>query len=137
VDVGALYEDAHGVLARLRATEPVSWVPALEGWLVTGYDESVAVMRDSRGLAVETRGCLRPGRRATACSRWTVPSTRSTGHLSWRRFRPAQVPARFGDEVRRLACWPRVQVLGMGTWETLRTAQESSDGSARDGPVAG
>jgi cytochrome P450 len=41
-----LDDDPHPVLARLRATEPVSWLPALDGWLVTRYDDAVAVMRD-------------------------------------------------------------------------------------------
>lgn len=38
--------DPHAILARLRAREPVSWLPALNGWLVTRYDDAVAVMRD-------------------------------------------------------------------------------------------
>ncbi|MEQ7006621.1 cytochrome P450 [Actinopolymorpha sp. B17G11] len=38
--------DAHAVLARLRASEPVSWVPALGGWLVTRRDLVLAAMRD-------------------------------------------------------------------------------------------
>ena len=41
-----LDEDPHPVLAKLRASEPVSWLPALDGWLVTRYDDAVAVMRD-------------------------------------------------------------------------------------------
>jgi cytochrome P450 len=41
------------VLARLRATEPVAWVPALSGWLVTRYDHAVQVMRDSRAFTVD------------------------------------------------------------------------------------
>jgi hypothetical protein len=39
--------DPHPWLARLRATEPVSWLPALHGWLVTRHDLAVAVMWDS------------------------------------------------------------------------------------------
>ena len=41
-----LDDDPHPVLAKLRASEPVSWLPALNGWLVTRYDDAVAVMRD-------------------------------------------------------------------------------------------
>lgn len=41
-----LDDDPHPVLAKLRASEPVSWLPALDGWLVTRYDDAVAVMRD-------------------------------------------------------------------------------------------
>ena len=31
----------------------MAWVPALDGWLVTGYAEAVAVMRDSRTFTVD------------------------------------------------------------------------------------
>jgi cytochrome P450 len=46
VSLDQLDEDPHPVLAQLRAREPVSWLPALDGWLVTRYDDAVAVMRD-------------------------------------------------------------------------------------------
>jgi cytochrome P450 len=45
--------DPHPALARLRAAEPVSWVPALDGWLVTRYDLAVAVMRDPATFTVQ------------------------------------------------------------------------------------
>ena len=35
--VEELTGDPHPLLARLRATEPVSWLPALDGWLVTSH----------------------------------------------------------------------------------------------------
>jgi cytochrome P450 len=38
--------DPHPLLARLRAEEPVSWLPALNGWLVTRRDLALSVMRD-------------------------------------------------------------------------------------------
>src|SRR5207248_2820623 len=38
---------------RLRDTEPVSWLPALHGWLVTRHDLAVAVMRDSAAFTVD------------------------------------------------------------------------------------
>ena len=47
-----LDRDPHPALAALRASEPVSWVPALEGWLVTRYDLAVAVMRDPATFTV-------------------------------------------------------------------------------------
>jgi cytochrome P450 len=46
VALDQLDDDPHGVLADLRAREPVSWLPALNGWLVTRYDDAVGVMRD-------------------------------------------------------------------------------------------
>jgi cytochrome P450 len=48
-----LEQDPHAALARLRRRSPVAWVPALDGWLVTGYAEAVAVMRDSRTFTVD------------------------------------------------------------------------------------
>jgi cytochrome P450 len=44
--------DPHAALARLRATEPVSWVSCLGGWLVTRYDLAVAVMLDAATFTV-------------------------------------------------------------------------------------
>lgn len=41
------------MLRRLRETEPVSWVPALGGWLVTSRAEVVAALRDSERLTVD------------------------------------------------------------------------------------
>lgn len=43
----------HQVLARLRAAEPVSWLPVLNGWLVTRYDLAVRVLRDSAAFTVD------------------------------------------------------------------------------------
>jgi cytochrome P450 len=45
--------DPHPALARLRETEPVSWVPVLSGWLVTRWDLAAAVMRDSADFTVD------------------------------------------------------------------------------------
>jgi cytochrome P450 len=53
ITVADLERDPHPVLARLRAGAPVAWVPALHSWLVTGYDEAVAVLRDSRTFTVD------------------------------------------------------------------------------------
>lgn len=46
VSLNQLDENPHPVLAQLRAREPVSWLPALDGWLVTRFDDAVAVIRD-------------------------------------------------------------------------------------------
>lgn len=45
--------DLHATLARLRATEPVSWLPALNGWLVTDRELAVQVMRDPDTFTVD------------------------------------------------------------------------------------
>ena len=53
VTLNELENDPHPVLARLREHEPVSWIPALEGWLVTRYDLAVHVMRDAETFTVD------------------------------------------------------------------------------------
>ena len=53
VTLADLEDDPHPALARLRAAEPVSWVPVLNGWLVTRRDLAVAVMRDSVTFTVD------------------------------------------------------------------------------------
>jgi len=45
--------EAHALLARLREREPVSWLPALEGWLVTRRDLGLQVMNDAAGFTVD------------------------------------------------------------------------------------
>lgn len=44
------------LLHRLRATEPVSWLPAINGWLVTERAAAIAVMRDSKNYTVDHPG---------------------------------------------------------------------------------
>jgi cytochrome P450 len=53
ISLADLDHDPHPWLARLRDAEPVSWLPALNGWLVTRYDLAVAVMRDSATFTVD------------------------------------------------------------------------------------
>lgn len=53
VTLDQLDDDPHPVLAQLRAREPVSWLPVLDGWLVTRYDDAVAVMRDPGRFTVD------------------------------------------------------------------------------------
>jgi cytochrome P450 len=45
--------DPHGRLAGLRDREPVSWVPVLDGWLVTRRDLCIEVMRDAATFTVD------------------------------------------------------------------------------------
>jgi cytochrome P450 len=44
--VAELTVDPHPLLARLRRSEPVSWLSALGGWLVTSYPAADRVLRD-------------------------------------------------------------------------------------------
>jgi cytochrome P450 len=53
VRLADLEGDLHPVLARLRAAEPVSWLPVLNGWLVTRRDLAMRVMRDSVTFTVD------------------------------------------------------------------------------------
>jgi cytochrome P450 len=53
VTLAELTEDPHPALARLRAAEPVSWLPVLVGWLVTRHDLAVRVMRDAVTFTVD------------------------------------------------------------------------------------
>ena len=53
ITLADLDHDPHPWLARLRGTEPVSWLPALNGWLISRHDLAVAVMRDSATFTVD------------------------------------------------------------------------------------
>jgi cytochrome P450 len=45
--------DPYPLLADLRAHEPVSWVPVLDGWLVTRRDLCIEIMRDAVTFTVD------------------------------------------------------------------------------------
>ncbi len=51
--IAELEGDPHPLLRRLREAEPVSWLPALDGWLVTRRDLALRVMRDSELFTVD------------------------------------------------------------------------------------
>jgi molybdopterin-binding protein len=51
--VAALSDDPHPLLHALRAAEPVSWLPCLDGWLVTRHDLVLAAMRDPVTFTVD------------------------------------------------------------------------------------
>jgi cytochrome P450 len=53
ITLAELERDPHPALARLRAQAPAAWVPALGAWLVTGYAEALAVLRDARTFTVD------------------------------------------------------------------------------------
>ena len=48
-----LEADSHPLLARLRETAPVAWVPELGGWLITRRDLALVVMRDAEAFTVD------------------------------------------------------------------------------------
>jgi cytochrome P450 len=53
VTLEELDRDPHPLHARLRAHEPVSWLPVLDGWLVTRRDLAMLVMRDAATFTVD------------------------------------------------------------------------------------
>ena len=53
VTVADLEVEPYPVLARLRESEPVSWLPALDAWLVTRRDLALQVMRDAVTFTVD------------------------------------------------------------------------------------
>jgi cytochrome P450 len=53
VTVEELDADPHPLLAQLRESEPVSWVPALGGWCVTRRDLALQVVRDPVTFTVD------------------------------------------------------------------------------------
>jgi cytochrome P450 len=99
VTLDELVADPHPALARLRAVEPVSWLPVLHGWLVTRHDLAVSVMRDAATFTVDDP------RFSTA--RVVGPSMLSLDGPAHARhrdpfvppFRPAPVRERFADFV--------------------------------------
>jgi cytochrome P450 len=93
--VEELTADPHPLLARLRAAEPVSWLPALGGWLVTRHDLARDVMRDAAAYTVDdprfsTAQLIGP-------SMLSLDGPAHTRHREpfARTFKPAETRARF------------------------------------------
>lgn len=93
--VQELEDDPHRLLARLRAAEPVSWLPALGGWLVTRHDLAVQVMRDARSFTVDDPRFSTA--RVIGPSMLSLDGPAHARHREAfaRAFRPAPVRARF------------------------------------------
>ena len=53
VTVAQLDADPHPIHHRLRVAEPVSWLPCLDGWLVTRHDLALQAMRDAATFTVD------------------------------------------------------------------------------------
>ena len=51
-----LEHDVHSVLHQLRSAETVSWLPAINAWIITRHDDSVKVMRDFKTYTVDHPG---------------------------------------------------------------------------------
>ena len=101
VTLERLEHDPHPALARLRQSEPVSWIPALQAWIVTRRDLALEAMRDADVYTVDDP------RFSTA--QVVGPSMLSLDGAEHRRhrdpfarpFRLDAVTARFSDLVRQ------------------------------------
>lgn len=51
--IDQMTDDLHPTLARLRPSEPISWVPAIGGWLVTDYSRASEILRDPARFTVD------------------------------------------------------------------------------------
>jgi cytochrome P450 len=103
VDIAELTANPHPALARLRATEPVSWVPELGYWLVTSRDAALRVLRDARAFTVDD-----PRFSTTQVVGPSMLSLDGPAHSAARRpfagpFRPAEVARRFTPRITELA----------------------------------
>lgn len=89
----------HPVLHRLRASEPVSWVPALGGWLVTSRSGVLAALRDCAGLTVDDPRFTTA--RVVGPSMLSTDVTAHTRHRApfARPFRPRATHARFAAAI--------------------------------------
>lgn len=99
VTLDELTNDAHPVLHRLRAAEPVSWLPAINGWLVTRRDLTIEVMRDAKTFAVD-----HPNFSTGQVVGPSMLSLDGADHLQHRApfefpFRPREVQTRFRSHV--------------------------------------
>lgn len=53
VSLDLLADTPYEILAELQQREPVSWVPALNGWVITDRDLAIEAMRDAESFTVE------------------------------------------------------------------------------------
>ena len=106
VTLEELEHDPHPVLAGLRATAPVSHVPALGGWIVTRRDLALQVMRDAASFTVDDPRFSTA--KVVGPSMLSLDGREHARHRDpfARAFRLAPVRARFAsfvdDEARRL-----------------------------------
>ena len=103
VDITELTADPHPALARLRATAPVAWVPALGCWLVTSRDAALRVLRDARTFTVDDPRFSTAQVVGPSMLSLDGPAHRAARTPFAGPFRPAQVARRFTQPVTGLA----------------------------------
>jgi cytochrome P450 len=107
VTLDELDGDPHRLLARLREQAPVCWLPALGGWLVTGYAAATEVLLDPAAFTVDDPRFTTA--RVTGPSMLSVDGAEHARHRApfAHGLRPAEAERRLGDftraEARRLA----------------------------------
>jgi cytochrome P450 len=99
ITIAQLTEDPHPVLARLREHEPLAWLSALNGWLVTSYALADQVLRDPGTFTVDD-----PRFSTAQVVGPSMLSTDGPAHAHHRdpfgpAFRPATVRARFAAPI--------------------------------------
>ena len=102
-DLIALELRHHETIDELRRRQPISWVPALDGWVVTTRELAVAVMRDAAAFTVDD-----PRFSTAQVVGESMLSLDGAEHLRHRTpfaepLRPAEATARYGGEIRSLA----------------------------------
>jgi cytochrome P450 len=99
ITIDELDRDPHPALARLRERERVSWLPALDGWLVTGYAEAVQAMRTDDLFTVDDERFSTA--RVVGPSMLSLDGERHTAHRGpfAGPFRPGAVRGRFAAPV--------------------------------------
>jgi cytochrome P450 len=127
VSIDDLYDEPYALLARLRSSEPVAWIPALDGWLVTRRDLCIEVMRDADRFTVDDQ------RFSTA--RVVGPSMLSLDGAEHRRHRdPFAVALRRPEVHRRFV--DRVRDEARQLVATLRPAGHAEIRRDLAGPLA-
>jgi cytochrome P450 len=96
VTLAGLEGDPHALLARLRAREPVSWLPCVDGWLVTRRDLALAAMRDAETFTVDDPRFTTA--RVVGASMLSLDGAEHARHRA-----PFVAPLRLGEVRRRLA----------------------------------
>lgn len=103
IDLEALAHDPHPVLRACREASPVLWVAELGGWLVTGYDEGVQVLKDAGTFTVQDDRFSTS--RLTGVSMLTVDGAAHSRHRGAfaAPYRPAAIRQRLTAATRRIA----------------------------------
>jgi len=96
VTVADLEGDPHALLARLREREPVAWLPAIDGWLVTRRDLALEAMRDAERFTVHDPRFTTA--RVVGESMLSLDGAEHARHRA-----PFVAPLRLGEVRRRLA----------------------------------